>query len=65
MLTRQGAQCVDCGHSNLKRQNIKKKKKKREWKSAKLANQILTDHSSTSKNKKKKDAELVSFIYNL
>ena len=43
----------------------KKKKKKEEWKLAKLANHILTDHSSTSHQKKKKDAELVSFIYNL
>ena len=43
--TRQGAQCVDCGQPNLKRQTQTKKEK--EWKLAKLANQILTDHSTT------------------
>ena len=42
------------GLPNLKRQKQTKKKKKREWKLAKLANHILTDHSSTSKKKKKK-----------
>ena len=52
-----------CGLWTAKFKKTKKEKKK-EWKLAKLANQILTDHSSTSK-KKKKDAKLVSFIYNL
>ena len=37
-------------------------KKKKKLKSAKLANQILTDSQFHIK-KKKKDAELVSFIY--
>ena len=52
-----------CGQWTSKFKKTKTNKKK-EWKLAKLANQILTDHSSTSK-KKKKDAKLVSFIYNL
>ena len=48
------------GQPNLKWQKQTKKKKKKEWKLAKLANHILTDHSSASKKKRKKYAKLVT-----
>ena len=51
---------MDCGQPNLKRQKREKKKK---LKSAKLANQILTDSQFHIKKKKKKDAEFHTFIY--
>ena len=66
MLTLQGAQCVDCGQPNLKRQKQKNKKKKK--KGVKVSQIGQSDSHRPQyhiKKKNRKDAELVSFIYNL
>ena len=55
---------MDCGQPNLKRQKQKKNQKKK--KSESQPNwPIRFSHTTVPHQKKKKDAELVSFIYNL
>ena len=63
MLTRQGAQCVDCGQPNLKRQKQKNKKKNKKKKRVKVSQIDQSDSQRPQyhiKKKNRKDAELVS-----
>ena len=53
MLTRQGAQCVDCGQPNLKRQKQKNKKKKKK-RSESQPNWPIRFSQTTVPHKKKK-----------